>query len=177
MQLKVWLILRLMTSSGIWCILIHKAVFIIPRYICTPSLLMISLFGFSVITKNVLFSLIKRDDSEVTLLHHRCCHHHENTFSYITWDDLFISGVKTKLCWIFEHFQNDEIFLVNLLVWSITGSWACWPMAFLIVWALHSPNINWVMLILNIWKILSFRTWTDIMDLFDIIITYDKIIS
>ena len=44
---------------------------------------------------------------EATLWRHRCCHHHKNFFGII-WDDLFISEVRLKLCFIFQNFQNGR---------------------------------------------------------------------
>ena len=39
----------------------------------------------------------------------------KNTFWGIIWDDLFISEVKLKLCFIFQNFQNGRHFEPNKL--------------------------------------------------------------
>ena len=59
---------------------------------------------------------------------HRWRHHHENIFSCIIWDDLFISDVKLKLCLIFWHFQNGRHFelTTKFFTGSDTGSWICY---------------------------------------------------
>ena len=71
---------------------------------------------------------IQRNDFEVVLWRHRWRHHHENIFSCIIWDELFISGVKLKLCLIFWHFQNGRHFelATKVFIGSDTGSWICY---------------------------------------------------
>ena len=41
------------------------------------------------------------------------------------WDDLFISEVRLKLCWIFQNFQNGRHFelATNFFTGNYTGSW------------------------------------------------------
>ena len=62
----------------------------------------------SVIIKNAILSFIK-EYRETTL---RSLCDVINIFSCIIWDDLFISSIKLKLCFIFSLFQNDRHFEV-----------------------------------------------------------------
>ena len=62
---------------------------------------------------------------EATLWRHRWCHHHEKNFFDIIWDDLFISEVRLKLCFIYQNFQNGHHFELptNFFIGSYTGRW------------------------------------------------------
>ena len=103
---KFDLLCDLVTSSMTPWIRVYKNVIVISWYLCTGSLIIISLLVFYL---KMLFHF--QMNIEGRLLsppwRHRWRHHYEK---YFLWHNLFISEVTLKLCLIFQDFQNGRHF-------------------------------------------------------------------
>ena len=102
----------LVTSPMTSWIRIYINVVIVSWYLCTGSLMMISLlifFSYHDKCRYLICKGIKRADFEVTLWRHQWLHHHENFFLH-NLGRSFKSEVKLKLCLIFQNFQNGRHF-------------------------------------------------------------------
>ena len=121
LQLKCWrryinfkfdLFCDLVTSSMTSCINIYIIVVIISWYICTGSLMMLSLLVFQLSWKMLLFH-IQRNIEGRLWGHPVTSSMTSSSWKYffgIIWDDHFISEIKFKLCLIFQNFQNGRYF-------------------------------------------------------------------
>ena len=107
-------------------IYIYIIIVIISCYLCTGSLMVISLLVFLAIMKNVI-SFIRNIKGRLWG-HPVTSSMTSSSWKYvlgIMLDDLFISEVKLKLCLIFRNFQKGRHFelATNFFTGSYTGSW------------------------------------------------------
>ena len=110
-----------MSSMTSW-IHIYIIVIIISWYLCTGSLMMISLLVFLVVMKNVVISFIKEYRGPTL---RPPCDVIDQYFFGIIWDDLFVSELILKLSLIFKKIQNGRHFELATFIFnrSDTGSW------------------------------------------------------